>query len=131
MAEIKRVGVVGAGLMGHGIAQVSAQAGFEVVLRDVEQRFVDKGLASIEKQLARAVEKEQSTQEDADAVRGRISGTTDLQDLAACDLVLEAIPEVPDVKRALWAELDPIVQQSAMFATNTSALSVIEQASVT
>ena len=131
MAEIKRVGVVGGGLMGHGIAQVSAEAGFDVVLRDVEQRYVDKAIGSIEKQLARSVEKGKSTQEEADAVRGRITGTTDLAALADRDLVLEAIPEVLDVKRALWAELDPIVQESAIFATNTSALSVVEQASAT
>ena len=131
MAEIKKVGVVGAGLMGHGIAQVAAQAGFDVVLRDIEQGFVDKGLASIEQQLGRAVKREAMTQEEADAARGRITGTTDVGALADRDLVLEAIPEVLDVKRALWSELDPVVQPSAIFATNTSALSVVEQAAAT
>jgi 3-hydroxybutyryl-CoA dehydrogenase len=131
MAEIKRVGVVGAGLMGHGIAQVAAQAGFDVVLRDVEQRFVDKAMASIGQQLAKAVERGKVTQEDADAALQRITATTELEALADRDLVLEAIPEVLDLKRALWADLDPIVQDGAIFATNTSALSVVEQASAT
>jgi 3-hydroxybutyryl-CoA dehydrogenase len=131
MAEIKRVGVIGAGLMGHGIAQVAAQAGYEVVMRDVEQGFVDKGLAAIETQLRRGVEKGALTQEDADAALGRITGTTDLAALADRDIVVEAIPEVLELKRSLWAELDPIVDEGAVFATNTSALSVIDQASAT
>ena len=131
MAEIRRVGVVGAGLMGHGIAQVAAQAGYEVVLRDVEQRFVDKGLTAIEQQLAKAVERGKATQEDADAARGRVTGTTDLAGLADSDIVVEAIPEVLDLKRALWSELDGIVHSGAIFATNTSALSVIDQAAAT
>lgn len=131
MAEIKRVGIVGAGLMGHGIAQVAAAAGFEVVMRDVEQSFVDKGLAAVRGNLGKLVERGKLEQSEADAVVGRLRGTTDLNDLAASDIVVEAIPEQLELKRALWAELDPIVQADAIFATNTSALSVIEQASVT
>ena len=124
MAEIRKVGVVGAGLMGHGIAQVAAQAGFDVVLRDIEQAFVDKGLAAMRRSLERA-------DADAETVLGRVTGTTDLAALADRDIVVEAVPEVLDVKRALWAELDPVVQESAIFATNTSALSVVEQAAAT
>lgn len=131
MAEIKRVGVVGAGLMGHGIAQVAAEAGYDVVLRDVEQRFVDAGIASIGKQLAKAVEKGKATQEEADAITARITGTTELEALADRDIVVEAIPEVLDLKRALWTELDGIAKETAIFATNTSALSVVDQAAVT
>lgn len=131
MAEIKRVGVVGAGLMGHGIAQVAAEAGYDVVLRDVEQRFVDAGLAGIQKQLSKTVEKGKATQEDADAVLSRITATTELEALADRDIVVEAIPEVLDLKRALWTELDGIVKEDGIFATNTSALSVIDQAAVT
>ena len=91
--DISKVGVLGAGLMGHGIAQVAAQAGYEVVLREVDQEHLDKGLGRIKKQLSRAVEKEKMTQQDADAVLGRIHGTLDYADYADCDLVLEAITE--------------------------------------
>src|SRR3954453_7565906 len=91
--DVNKVGVVGAGLMGHGIAQISAQAGYDVVLREVDDATLAKGLGKIEKQLARAVEKEKSTQDEADAVRGRIHGTIDYGDLADCDLVIEAITE--------------------------------------
>jgi 3-hydroxybutyryl-CoA dehydrogenase len=131
MAEITKVGIVGAGLMGHGIAQVAAEAGFDVVMRDVEQRFVDKGIEAIDKQLARAVGRGTLGAEEANTIRGRVSGTTDLDGLADRDIVVEAIPEVLELKRTLWAELDPIVQPSAIFATNTSALSVIDQAAAT
>ena len=93
MAEIRKVGVLGAGLMGHGIAQVAATAGHDVVLRDVDEDAVGRGVAKIEKQLARAVEKGRSSQEDADAIRARIQATTDYADLADCDLVIEAITE--------------------------------------
>src|ERR1700716_4344453 len=91
--QIEKVGVLGAGLMGHGIAQVAAQSGYEVVLREVDDAALQKGIGRIEKQLARAVEKGKSSQEDADAVRGRIHGTVDYGELASCDLVIEAITE--------------------------------------
>jgi 3-hydroxybutyryl-CoA dehydrogenase len=129
--EISKVGVVGAGLMGHGIAQVAAQAGFDVVIRELDQERLDKGLGRIEKQLARAVEKERMSQEDADAVRGRIQGTLEYGDYADCDLVVEAITEDLQMKLDMWRELDPIVKDGAVLATNTSSLSVIDQASVT
>jgi 3-hydroxybutyryl-CoA dehydrogenase len=131
MAEIKRVGVVGAGLMGHGIAQVSATAGYDVVVREVDDDRLQKGLGRIEKQLARAVEKGRSTQEEADAIRGRLHGTTDYGELADCDLVIEAITESLEDKRAMWKELSTIVKPGAFFATNTSTLAVIDQAAVT
>jgi 3-hydroxybutyryl-CoA dehydrogenase len=129
--DISKVGVVGAGLMGHGIAQVAAQAGYDVVLREVDQEHLDKGLGRIQKQLSRAVEKEKMTQEDADAATGRIHGTLDYADYADCDLVLEAITEDLGLKLDMWKELDAIVKDGAVLATNTSSLSVIDQAAST
>jgi 3-hydroxybutyryl-CoA dehydrogenase len=129
--QIENVGVLGAGLMGHGIAQVAAAAGYSVVLREVDDATLQKGLGKIEKQLARAVEKGKSTQEEADAVRGRISGTVDYRDLADCDLVIEAISESLPLKLEMWREVDPLVKPQALFATNTSSLAVIDQAAVT
>jgi 3-hydroxybutyryl-CoA dehydrogenase len=129
--EIKKVGVLGAGLMGHGIAQVVAQAGYDVVLREVDDATLAKGIGKIEKQLARAVEKGKAEQADADAVRGRIQGTTSYSDLADCDLVIEAITEDLGLKLEMWKEVDGIVKADALFATNTSSLSVIDQAAST
>ncbi|HKP88865.1 MAG TPA: 3-hydroxybutyryl-CoA dehydrogenase [Thermoleophilaceae bacterium] len=129
--EISKVGVLGAGLMGHGIAQIAAQAGWDVVLREVDQGRLDKGIGRIEKQLGRAVEKGRMEQADADAVRGRIQGTLDYGDFADCDLVVEAITEDLDLKLEMWRELDGIVKDGAVLATNTSSLSVIDQAVAT
>jgi 3-hydroxybutyryl-CoA dehydrogenase len=129
--QIEKVGVLGAGLMGHGIAQVAAQAGYEVVLREVDDATLGKGVAKIEKQLARVVEKGKSSQEDADAVRARITGTVHYRDLSDCDLVIEAITESLPLKLAMWREIDEIVKPEAIFATNTSSLAVIDQAAAT
>jgi 3-hydroxybutyryl-CoA dehydrogenase len=131
MAEIKAVGVLGAGLMGHGIAQVVAQAGYDVVLREVDDDRLAKGVGKIEKQLARAVEKGKLEQGDADAVRGRITPTLDYADFAGCDLVIEAITEDLGLKLEMWRELDGIVKPDAYFATNTSSLAVVDQAAAT
>jgi 3-hydroxybutyryl-CoA dehydrogenase len=131
MAEIERVGIVGCGLMGHGIAQVSAQAGYEVVVREVDDERAQAGVGRIAKQLKRAVEKEKITQADADAVLGRIHATTDYQALAPCDLVIEAIVEDLGAKLEMWRAVDPIVKPEAFLATNTSSLSVIQQAAAT
>ena len=131
MAEIKNVGIVGCGQMGHGIAQVSATAGYAVVVREVDDATLNKGLGKIEKQLARAVERGKSSQEDADAIRGRLHGTTDYGELADCDLVVEAITESLELKRQMWKEVTTIVKPEAFFATNTSTLAVIDQAAVT
>ena len=131
MTEIKRVGVVGGGLMGHGIAQVTATAGTDVVLREVDDATVGKALGAIEKQLARAVSRGRTSQEDADAIRGRIAGTTDYGDLADCDLVIEAVTEDLAVKLEMWRTLDVIAKPEAIFATNTSSLPVIDQAAST
>jgi 3-hydroxybutyryl-CoA dehydrogenase len=131
MAKIETVGVLGAGLMGHGIAQVAAQSGYQVVLREVDDARLAKGIGKIEAQLARAVEKGRSSQEDADAVRGRIAPTVHYRELAPCDLVIEAITEDLALKLEMWREVDEIVKPEAVFATNTSSLAVIDQAAVT
>jgi 3-hydroxybutyryl-CoA dehydrogenase len=117
--------------MGHGIAQISAQAGWDVVVRELDQETLDKGLARIEKQLARAVEKGKAEQADADAVRNRIHGTLDYSDLAESDLVVEAMTEDLGAKLEMWREVDGIVKDDAFLATNTSSLSVVDQAAAT
>ena len=129
--EIKKVGVLGCGLMGHGITQVSAQAGYDVVVREVDQDKLDKGLGKIEKQLGRAIEKGRMEQADADALMGRIQGTLDYSDLSDCDLVVEAITEDLGSKLEMWRELDGILKQDAVCATNTSSLAVVDQAAAT
>jgi 3-hydroxybutyryl-CoA dehydrogenase len=129
--DLKKVGVAGLGLMGHGIAQVAAQAGYEVVAREVDDEALGKGIGKIEKQLARAVEKGRMEQSAADEVRGRIDATTSLEGFADCDLVIEAITENLGQKVELWRELDGLVKDDAVFATNTSSLSVIDQAAAT
>ncbi|MGZ5336755.1 MAG: 3-hydroxyacyl-CoA dehydrogenase family protein [Solirubrobacterales bacterium] len=117
--------------MGHGITQICAQNGWDVVVRELDQETLDKGLAKIDKQLGRAVEKGKMEQGDADAVKGRIQGTLDYADLADCDLVIEAIDEDLDKKLEMWKEVDGIVKDDATFATNTSSLPVADQAAVT
>ena len=129
--DIKKVGVVGCGLMGHGIAQVAAQAGYDVVVREVSQERLDSGLGKIKKQLGRAVEKQKLEQAQADEALGHINATLDYKDFADCDLVIEAITEDLDTKLEMWKELDGIVDNGAVFATNTSSLSVVNQAAVT
>jgi 3-hydroxybutyryl-CoA dehydrogenase len=128
---ISKVGVVGCGLMGQGISQICAQAGWDVVVREVGQEPLEKGIGKIEKQLARAVEKGKMEQGDADAVRGRITPTLDYDELADCDLVIEAITEDLGLKKEMWAEVDGIVKDDAFFASNTSSLSVADQADAT
>ena len=129
--QIEMVGVLGAGLMGHGIAQVAAQSGYAVVLRELDDQRLAQGVAKIDKQLSRAVEKGKSSEEDAAAVRTRITGTTDYDELANCDLVIEAITESRELKLEMWGEVDRVVKPEAIFATNTSSLAVIDQAATT
>jgi 3-hydroxybutyryl-CoA dehydrogenase len=123
---IKKVGVLGCGLMGSGIAQVAAQAGYEVVVREVEQKYLDKGLAGITKSLGKFVEKGKMQQADMDACVGRLKGSTDLNDLADCDIIIEAIIENAQLKKDTYAELDRIVKPEAIFASNTSSLTITE-----
>jgi 3-hydroxybutyryl-CoA dehydrogenase len=129
--EISKVGVLGCGLMGHGISQICAQAGWDVVVREVSQDKLDGGLAKIDKQLARAVDKGKLEQAEADEVRARIQPTLDYADLAECDLVIEAIDEDLEAKLEMWKQVDAAVKDEATFATNTSSLSVADQAAVT
>ncbi len=129
--EITRVGVLGCGLMGHGIAQICAQAGWDVVVREVSQERLDAGIAKIEKQLARAMEKGKLEPSEADAIQERLHPTLDYADLADCDLVIEAITEDLGMKLEMWRAVDRIVKEDAYFATNTSSLPVADQAAVT
>jgi 3-hydroxybutyryl-CoA dehydrogenase len=131
MADINKVGVVGCGLMGHGIAQVAATAGYDVVVRELDEELCRKGVGKIEKQLARAVDKGKASQEDADAVRSRIAATTDYGELSDCDLVIEAITEDLALKLEMWQAVDQAAKPDAFFATNTSSLPVIAQAAQT
>ena len=131
MAELSRIGVLGCGLMGHGITQVAAQSGYDVVVREVDQDRLDKGIGRIEKQLARAVEKGRVEQADAEAARGRITPTLEYGDLADSDLVIEAITEDLPRKLEMWGEVDGLVKPDAFLATNTSSLPVIDQAAAT
>jgi len=130
--EIKNICVLGAGLMGNGIAQVCAMAGYSVALRDIEQRFVDGGMNTIRKNLAKDVEKGKRSQEEMNAILGRIKPTLDLKEAAAnADIVVEVVIEVMDVKKKVYAELEEIVPAHCLFFTNTSGLSITEMAAVT
>lgn len=129
--EITKVGVLGCGLMGAGIAQTAASAGFTVVVREVSDALVAKGLAGIEKSLAKFAEKGKITAAEKDAVQGRLSGTTKLEDLADCDIIIEAIIENLDIKRETYATLDKVCKPETIFASNTSSLSLAEMMTAT
>lgn len=129
--EIEIIGVAGAGTMGNGIAQVAAEAGFQVIMRDLEDQFVQRGLAAVEKNLARAVEKGRKSQADADAVRNRIKGTTRMEDFSEADLVIEAVIENMELKKEFYKELDAVCKSDAVLASNTSGLSITEMAAAT
>jgi 3-hydroxybutyryl-CoA dehydrogenase len=129
--EIHKVGVVGCGVMGHGIVQVVAQAGFDVAVREVEESALAKGLGKVDKQLSRAVDKGRLERAEAEAIRARIRGTLDYADLGDRDLIIEAITEDLRAKLAAWREIDGVAKADAVFATNTSSLRVIELATAT
>ncbi|WP_136589097.1 3-hydroxyacyl-CoA dehydrogenase family protein [Salinigranum halophilum] len=131
LEDVQTVGIVGAGTMGNGIAQVAATAGYDVVMRDIESEFVERGFDSIDSSLSRLVEKEQLTQAEADAARDRITGTTAFADLAAADLVVEAAVENMDVKKDIFADLADLVDEDVVLATNTSTLSITSIAAAT
>ena len=126
--EIKKVGVVGCGVMGSGIAQLCAQSGYQVVVSEINDELLNKGLASIEKILARGVEKGRLSQQDKDATLGRIKGTTNTKDFSDRDLMIEVAIENMDLKKKIFAELDEICPKDAILATNTSCLSIIDMA---
>jgi 3-hydroxybutyryl-CoA dehydrogenase len=129
--EIRRVGVVGLGTMGAGIAQISVQSGFDTIGREVSDELAERGRATIERHLARGVEKGRLSEADRDAAIGRLTLTTGLGDLADCNLIIEAVLEELELKRELFAELERIARPDAILATNTSALSVSEIAEAT
>ncbi len=128
---IQKVGVVGCGLMGSGIAQVSAQSGFPTVVREVNSELLEKGLKSIEKNLARQLEKGTLSEAARNEVRGRLRGTTSIDDLKDCDVIIEAIIEQLPAKRELFGALDKLCPQQTIFASNTSSLPIIEIAAST
>jgi 3-hydroxybutyryl-CoA dehydrogenase len=128
---IKTIGVVGAGTMGNGIAQVASMAGFDVVMSDIDDKFVQNGLKNIDKFLAKSVEKGKMSADDKAAVMGRIKGTTNMADMKDCDLVVEVVVEVMDVKKKVFKQLDEITKKDAILATNTSSMSVTEIANAT
>jgi 3-hydroxybutyryl-CoA dehydrogenase len=129
---IKKICVLGAGLMGNGIVQVCAQAGYQVAMRDIEQRFVDGGMNNIRKNLAREVEKGKRTQADMDALLGRIKPTVDLKEAAAdADVIVEVIIELMEIKKKVYQELETIVKPECLFFTNTSGISITAMAAVT
>ena len=129
--EIKKVGVVGAGTMGNGIAQVAAQIGCDVVMRDVKDEFVDRGMKSIDRFLSKGVEKGKMDAAQKDAVLGRITGTTDMSLMKDVDLVIEAVIEDLDLKKSVFKDLDDICPPQVILASNTSSMSLTEIAAAT
>jgi 3-hydroxybutyryl-CoA dehydrogenase len=129
--EIKKVGVVGCGLMGSGIAQVCAQSGYQVVASEVNNELLDKGLKSIDSFMTKSIEKGKISQQDKEATLSRIKGTTDFNQFSDCDLVIEAVAEKMDLKKSVFTQLDKICPDQAILATNTSSLSIIDLATVT
>jgi 3-hydroxybutyryl-CoA dehydrogenase len=129
--EIARIAVLGAGQMGNGITQVAALAGFSVTMIDIEQEYVDKGMSTIENSLGKLVGKERISQVDADAALSRINTTTERSYCSDADLVIEAIPEIPELKFSTFSELDEICKPEAILASNTSSISIDEIAAAT
>ena len=124
--EIKNVGVIGAGIMGNGITQVAAAAGYDVVMKDIAQDFLDKGIGTIQKNLNFLVGKEKMTREDADALVARIKPSLEISDIADCDFVVEAATENIDLKRKIFEELDEVTRDDIILASNTSSISITE-----
>ncbi len=131
MTEIKQVGVLGCGLMGSGIAQVCAQAGYDTIVREVSDEVCQRGVGNIRKQLDRSVEKGKLPAGERDAISGRLRGTTRLEDLAGCDLVIEAVVEDLELKNEMWRTLDELCGPRTIFASNTSSLTIADMAAAT
>ena len=129
--EVKTIGVLGAGTMGNGIAQVASQAGYQVIMRDIEDRFVENGLKAIEKFLARSVEKGKMTEEVKKGILSRIKGTTRMEDLSGVDFVIEAVFEDLELKKAIFKQLDELTRPEAILTSNTSSMSITEIAVAT
>lgn len=131
ISHIQHIGVVGAGTMGSGIAQVAAQAGFDVTMYDIDEEILEDAVAQIRYFINRGTEKGRITQQEADAAIARLATTTDLADFASCDFVIEAAPENLDLKQQIFGDLDGITAESVILATNTSTLSVTQVATAT
>ena len=132
MSEIKKAAIIGAGIMGNGIAQVLAQAGFEVAMTDIEDKFIQRGIASIKKSLGRMKKRGKIAEDEVDNVLGRIKGTLDLKEAVSdADLVIEAIPEDLNLKQQAFKQLDELCPAHTVLATNTSTISITAIASVT
>jgi 3-hydroxybutyryl-CoA dehydrogenase len=131
MAEIKRVGVLGCGLMGSGIAQVCAAAGYDTIVREVSDELCQRGIGGIGKQLGKSVDKGKLSAEDRDAIVGRLRGTTSLEDLKDCDIIIEAVVEDLAVKNEMWRTLDAVCGPDTIFASNTSSLTIADMAAAT
>ncbi|MBP6974290.1 MAG: 3-hydroxyacyl-CoA dehydrogenase NAD-binding domain-containing protein [Syntrophorhabdus sp.] len=129
--DIKTIGVLGAGSMGNGIAQVAAQSGYNVVMRDIDDKFVDRALKGIDKFLSKSVEKGKITSDDKSATLGRIKGTTKMEDLKDVDFVVEVVLEDMDLKKKVFKELDELTRKEVILATNTSSMSITEIATAT
>lgn len=129
--KIRKIGVVGAGTMGNGIAQVAGQAGYEVVMRDIEERFVEGGLGIITKNLQRSVDKGRITEQQKEEILSRIKGTTSIDDMKDVDIIIEAIIEDAELKKKVFKELDDLCPKDVIFATNTSSISITELAAAT
>jgi 3-hydroxybutyryl-CoA dehydrogenase len=129
--DISKVGVVGCGLMGSGIAEIAAKSGFDVVVREINDELLQKGQARIQKSMDRAVKKEKLTAEDRDAAVARLSYTTNVSELAECDIIIEAIVEELEAKNALFGELDGLCGDKTIFASNTSSLTITDMAAAT
>ena len=129
--EIKKVGVVGCGTMGSGIVQVCAQSGYQVIVSEVNDKVLSKGLARIDRFMSAGVERGKITQEEKESTISRIKGTADIEELATCDLVIEAVIENLDLKKKIFSELDNICPESTIIASNTSCLSIIDLAAQT
>ncbi len=128
---IKKIGVVGAGQMGHGIALVSAKAGHDVILRDITKEYVERGISKIEKFLSKSVAKERMTEDEKNKILSKIKGTTNISDLKDCDIVIEAIFENVKVKKELFRELDDVCKKECILASNTSTIPITDLASAT
>jgi len=124
--EIQKIGVVGAGAMGNGIAQIAAQIGCDVVMRDIEMRFVEGGMKNIDRFLSKSVEKGKIDANEKGAVISRIKGTTDMNDLKDVDFVVEAVIEDLDLKKSVFKELDELCKPDVILASNTSSMSITE-----
>jgi len=129
--DIKTVGVLGAGVMGNGIAQVAAMAGYNVIMRDIEDRFVEGGIKNIDKFLAKTVEKGKMAADQKNAIMGRIKGTTDMGAMKDADFIVEVVVEVMAIKKKVFAELDEITKPDVILSSNTSSMSLTEMATAT